>query len=494
MRKILLYGLLAAITGNAFAISTLTGASTTGTTIKFTTKLSEKLTTGYKVKLDLNNGKALASMTCSALTCTLSSNNLPKGADEALYSAGIYNSKGTLQGEVVDGSYVITTTEEVNTPSTIGYTKISNSGATLSTTAKLGTGSNDWTCTKDNKTGLIWEVKTTDGGLRDMNNDYSWYELDASKNNGDAGTQNGGICKGSQCDTYAFTKAVNTKGLCGKKDWRMPTVKELEGLLITTPTINQPLNERFYIDATYFPNSNTWFWSSSLYASGNAWYVNFDDSSSDYSSHGYSHDVRLVRAATAEANKTSKTFSYTKISNSGATLPATAKLGTGSNDWACTKDTKTGLTWEVKNTDGGLQDMENTYTWYEPDASKNGGFAGYQNGYQNGYSHPEYCKGSQCDTYAFTTAVNANGLCGKKDWRMPTVKELEGLLTKTPTINQPLNEQLYIDATYFPNSYTWFWASSPHTASGYARYVDFDGGYSNDNVKYFNSDVRLVRG
>ena len=299
MRKILLYGLLAAITGNAFAISTLTGASTTGTTIKFTTKLSEKLTTGSKVKLDLGNGKGLASMTCSALTCTLSSNNLPKGADEALYSAGIYNSKGTLQGEVVDGFYVITTTEEVTTvpSSATGYSKISNSGATLSATAKLGTGSNDWACTKDTKTGLIWEVKTTDGGLRDLNNTYTWYEPNASKNGGDAGTQDNGTCKGSQCDTYAFTNAVNAKSLCGKKDWRMPTIDELKGLITETSTVNWPFNESFYIDANYFPNTSYWYWSSSPVASfsGDAWSVNFGVGFSVDFGKSYSGYVRLVR-------------------------------------------------------------------------------------------------------------------------------------------------------------------------------------------------------
>ena len=58
MKKIiLLFGLLAAITGNAFAVSTLTEASATGTTIKFTAKLSEKLTTGYKVKVDYKMAK-----------------------------------------------------------------------------------------------------------------------------------------------------------------------------------------------------------------------------------------------------------------------------------------------------------------------------------------------------------------------------------------------------------------------------------------------------
>jgi hypothetical protein len=337
MRKILLYGLLAAITGNAFAEPAITGASVTGTTIKFTVqlseqlfsdyKVSEKLFSGYKVKIDLNNGKGLASMKCSAthpsklnpssvlspvtpssgtfanltnLNCTLSSNTLPKGFDDASYSVGIYDSKGALQGETLDIPYRITTTLEVNavpTASTFSYAKISNSGATLPATAKLGTGTTDWACTKDNQTGLIWEVKTTDGGLRDMNNAYTWYEPDASKNGGNAGYQNLGTCKGSQCDTYAFTKAVNAKGLCGKKDWRMPTIEELKGLLTTTLTFNQPLNYKFYIDATYFPNTNTWFWSSSPYAdfSSYAWYVSFGYGYSDNDDKSGSNHVRLVR-------------------------------------------------------------------------------------------------------------------------------------------------------------------------------------------------------
>ncbi|MSR16350.1 MAG: hypothetical protein EXR89_00895 [Methylococcaceae bacterium] len=105
---------LAAITGNVFAEPAITGASATGTTIKFTVQLSEKLFSGYKVKIDLNNGKGFVAMKCSALTCTLSSNALPKGVDDASYSVGIYDSKGALQGETVESSYVITAMAEVN--------------------------------------------------------------------------------------------------------------------------------------------------------------------------------------------------------------------------------------------------------------------------------------------------------------------------------------------------------------------------------------------
>lgn len=108
------------------------------------------------------------------------------------------------------------------------------------------------------------------------------------------------------------------------------------------------------------------------------------------------------------------------------------------------------------------------------------------------------CKGSECDTYAFTNAVNTQGLCGANDWRMPTKDELEGLVTTTSVINQPLNKELYIDPTYFPNTQKFFWSSSPDAygtyGSGYAWNVGFSYGYSYYGDKYSYDSVRLVRG
>ncbi len=149
-----------------------------------------------------------------------------------------------------------------------------------------------WSCVRDNVTGLIWEVKTTDGGLRDMNNTYTWYNPDMNTNGGDAGTQNGGQCSGSGCDTHAFVQAVNSQGLCGANDWRMPAKRELMGI-VNNGQVNPA------IDTAYFPNtSNSWFWSSSPGAggSGHAWFVDFYDGGVDGSSKYYGNQVRLVRA------------------------------------------------------------------------------------------------------------------------------------------------------------------------------------------------------
>ncbi len=200
--------------------------------------------------------------------------------------------------------------------------------------------------------------------------------------------------------------------------------------------------------------------------------------------------------------KAISTTGYTKIANDGSELSDNAVLGSKSKDWACTKDNKTGLTWEVKTDDNGLRDKDWRYSWYKPEG-ENGGFAGYQNG--NG--HPEWCKGSDCDTYAFTNAVNKQGLCGANDWRMPTNEELKGLIYCSDGKTKTRGKEEYgaictgsptmptINTMYFPNTQAyWFWSSSPNAvSSSNAWYVYFNGGDSYSSNKSFSNNVRLVR-
>ena len=153
------------------------------------------------------------------------------------------------------------------------FTKISNAGGVLQPTVALGTGSNDWGCTYDNTTGLMWEVKTTIG-LRHYQYTYSWYSTNAAMNGGGVGTSNAGACFSSgRCDTEKFTQDVNalSPGMCGHSDWRMPTSRELLSLvrLDAIPTI----------DSSYFPNTFVGgFWSSSPVAgrSDKSWFVDFN--------------------------------------------------------------------------------------------------------------------------------------------------------------------------------------------------------------------------
>jgi hypothetical protein len=107
MKRAITLCFLCLITTNSFAFPMFTEAAATGTTIKFTTKLSEKLPSGYKVKIDYGNGKGLVPMTCSGLACSLSTNKLLSGLNSSNYEIGIYNANGVLQGKKIGWFYVI---------------------------------------------------------------------------------------------------------------------------------------------------------------------------------------------------------------------------------------------------------------------------------------------------------------------------------------------------------------------------------------------------
>src|SRR4030067_2671884 len=72
--------------------------------------------------------------------------------------------------------------------------------------------------------------------------------------------------------------------------------------------------------------------------------------------------------------------------------------------WACVRDNQSGLVWEVKKSEPGLQNINNTYSWYDSDQNTNGGWAGEANVGE--------CTGSDCDTESYIKEINANKLCG----------------------------------------------------------------------------------
>lgn len=174
------------------------------------------------------------------------------------------------------------------------YTKIANNGSLLPASATLGSGPNDWACTRDNVTGLIWEVKVADPShLRHHSHTYSWY--DPTSPDGNPGLRDGGNCIGSNCDTTGFVQAVNfdVQGLCGASDWRMPTRLELQGI-IDYGRVDPA------IDSVYFPNTLStyyWYWSSSRNPGpfDGAWLWGFSIGENIIGALDSNYHVRLVR-------------------------------------------------------------------------------------------------------------------------------------------------------------------------------------------------------
>jgi Protein of unknown function (DUF1566)/PKD domain len=195
------------------------------------------------------------------------------------------------------------------------YTRLGADGQPLAiqTATWANTGNNTdgtrWECIKDNQSGLIWEVKSKNdpSSLRHFTATFTWYDTNPATNGGAVGTESGGavpgICPGlpdpTKCNTLAYTNAVKTlpagQALCGFRDWRMPSDKELTSIILPGPTA--PI-----IRATDFPdiplgNSYTeYFWSATPIGTSSAFATRFSTSSSGPVSREAGLSVRLVRS------------------------------------------------------------------------------------------------------------------------------------------------------------------------------------------------------
>lgn len=160
-----------------------------------------------------------------------------------------------------------------------------------------------WRCIRDNHTGLIWEAKTTDSGLHGRLHSYSWQQ--SGNNGGYAGDINGAgtSCSITNCNTDSYISAVNTQGLCGFYDWRLPNHNELLSIVHFGKT-SGPL-----VDSDYFPNTTNglaapvWYWTNTASADGvqndeaqNAWAIDFASGNDNFLNKSIAARIRLVRA------------------------------------------------------------------------------------------------------------------------------------------------------------------------------------------------------
>ena len=189
-------------------------------------------------------------------------------------------------------------------------------------------------------------------------------------------------------------------------------------------------------------------------------------------------------------------FSFTQLDSSGTPL-ATQSTDYATTHWACVQDNVTGLMWEVKTTDGGLQDKNWSYTWYNSTGVNDGGFAGHGDtgmGITTDVSvaGSDNCSdSSRCDTEKYLADVNATTLCGYSDWRLPSAEELPSLVDSSIAYPGPT-----IDTDGFPNTMaSLYWSSSPSAGFSYFAWVV---SFSYGSVGYGNLKdafgVRLVRG
>ncbi|HEY9033104.1 MAG TPA: DUF1566 domain-containing protein [Pseudomonadales bacterium] len=178
----------------------------------------------------------------------------------------------------------------------------------------------------------------------------------------------------------------------------------------------------------------------------------------------------LIKAGSGEAG-----FDFSKLDDNGAVLDASA------GSWRCLRDNHTGLVWEHKTNDGGLHDRDWTYSWYNTDASANGGNAGVEDG-------GSCLTPGRCDTQKFVDDVNAASLCGSSNWRVPSVDELMGIM-HFGRINPAIDTGLFanISASWIAWSAT-SWANDNSAAA----YAEFSIGGAGQSSKTGTWPVMLV--
>ncbi len=152
----------------------------------------------------------------------------------------------------------------------------------------LASDSTSWSCVRDNHTGLIWEVKTTTPGLQHQTNTYSWYSSNTRVAGEDPGVKNAGACQGSSCDSEGYSTAVNALKLCGRNDWRLPTLMELLGIVNNA-------KQKPAIDGQFFPETlPVAYWTQSYARGSKMRTVNFNDGSSGPADKSSANAIRLV--------------------------------------------------------------------------------------------------------------------------------------------------------------------------------------------------------
>ena len=202
--------------------------------------------------------------------------------------------------------------------SSLSYTKIANNGTALPDSAVLGSGASNWACTRDNVTGLLWEVKTADGALRDKQRTYTNYDdtTKTQKFNGSAWLNPTQAEIDAASNSNGFAKAVNALTLCGRNDWKVPNKESL--LSVMDPAYNPRINP------TYFPDmvtSSANFWSTSPFPSSTygAYYLSFYNFFVGYSDRNQTYKVRLVSDGQA-----SGTFSLQVRATGNGSVASTA--------------------------------------------------------------------------------------------------------------------------------------------------------------------------
>ncbi|MBL0691613.1 MAG: DUF1566 domain-containing protein [SAR324 cluster bacterium] len=142
-----------------------------------------------------------------------------------------------------------------------------------------------------------------------------------------------------------------------------------------------------------------------------------------------------------------------RLENQDGSYSATGNEDDGTR-WSCIEILDSNKnTWEVKTNSItadalGARNKDLKYIWYNSAATV------------PGTTQNTDCQyGNVCDIQKYANYLNANSLCGITNWRVPTAKELESLVTP--------HHSPSIDRTYFPHTFNGaYWSIDTSTKDG----------------------------
>jgi len=171
-------------------------------------------------------------------------------------------------------------------------------------------------------------------------------------------------------------------------------------------------------------------------------------------------------------------FDMTRLNQDGS---ENAGTDYAKNPWECVRDNQSGLVWEVKKNAPGLQNINNTYSWYDSDSKSNGGWAGKVNG--------GVCAGSECDTESYIKALNAKKLCGLDDWYLPSRFELNTIVDTSIAFPGPA-----LPKAYFPEALSGqYWTDTTFKTRRAGAWIwSFDSGSDSVVEKSEAHSIRLT--
>ena len=360
------------------------------------------------------------------------------------------------------------------------FTKLDISG-NVTTSTTIG----DWSCVLDHTTGLIWEVKTNDGTLRDPSKFFTWYNPNHGQDSDNDGNTINFDGTASDQDTQDFIAYVNSdssinngNGLCGQTNWRLPTVHEIEGLADYDAVVANDSGgySTPSIDTNYFPYTITsqyqWYWTSHLNVDPDV-NTGGGSSTSNYFAWAYGSAESRTRSGTGGV-----TVGDTARGNYVRLVSSSAAVASHFSDYSDDRYTDNG--------DGTISDHQTGLMWMQ---------CSYGQTYDgnNDDGNQVICEGSPAfgnwqQAFAWAADSNANSTYGYNDWRLPNIKELGSIVdfgSAKPAINQSI----------FPNTASGpYWSSTPSRANVLQTiFIGFQAGDYGPSDRISNLYLRLVR-